>query len=46
MKIHDLGIAKLNEGPLDALKNFGRAIVDPTDKSGKQEFSRQASSWA
>lgn len=36
MKINDLGI--LSEGPLDALKQFGRAIVDPTDKSGKQEF--------
>jgi outer membrane biosynthesis protein TonB len=44
MKIHDLGIAKLNEGPLDALKNFGRAIVDPTDKSGKQEFYKYKTS--
>lgn len=44
MKIHDLGIAPLNEGPLDALKNFGRAIIDPTDKSGKQEFYKYKTS--
>ena len=28
----------INEGPLDALKNVGRMITDPTDKSGKQEM--------
>lgn len=44
MKIHDLGIAPINEGPLDALKNFGRAIIDPTDKSGKQEFYKYKTS--
>jgi len=42
MKINDLGI--LSEGPLDALKQFGRAIVDPTDKSGKQEFYKYKTS--
>jgi len=44
MKVHDLGIAPINEGPWDALKNFGRAIVDPTDKSGKQEFYKYKTS--
>jgi hypothetical protein len=44
MKIHDLGISPLFEGPLDAIKNFGRAIVDPTDKSGKQEFYKYKTS--